>query len=378
MTRFTVLVAALETRSALRATAVHTADAIAAHTGVPACIDVIDLAALGPALLAEEATDGVADALATIAATDVLIVATPQIHGSYTGLLKVFLDRLPELGLAHVIALPLAVVDDLRNGYNIESDLRVLLSDLGAWVAEPGLVLATSELAEPLSVVDAWAEVAAPSLRQALAVAVRRAQPAGRGAQPTGFRFRPSPKLRWTSATTVRVSRNPGAQHQGSGSVGKGWRRSRCRPRPKMLLTTFAAGGGDGGAERHRSLEECNTHRPPQRVQVGERGVGPARVRRKPVVGEETADLPCSPATPARVRSAAMRAADARPPPTRATLPRRPREDPADREQEVDFLPRHRAVPGQGQHARATGMMPRAASSPGRSAAAGPGTAAAG
>ena len=70
------------------------------------------------------------------------------------------------------IALPLAVVDDLRNGYNIESDLRVLLSDLGAWVAEPGLVLATSELAEPLSVVDAWAEVAAPSLRQALAVAV--------------------------------------------------------------------------------------------------------------------------------------------------------------------------------------------------------------
>ena len=109
MTRFTVLVAALETRSALRATAVHTADAIAAHTGVPACIDVIDLAALGPALLAEEATDGVADALATIAATDVLIVATPQIHGSYTGLLKVFLDRLPELGLAHVIALPLAV-----------------------------------------------------------------------------------------------------------------------------------------------------------------------------------------------------------------------------------------------------------------------------
>lgn len=133
---------------------------------------MIDLATLGPALLAEEVTDSVAEALATISATDVLIVATPQVHGSYTGLLKVFLDRLPELGLAHAIALPLAVVDDLRNGYNIESDLRVLLSDLGAWVAEPGLVLATSELDEPRSVVDAWAEVAAPLLRQALAVAV--------------------------------------------------------------------------------------------------------------------------------------------------------------------------------------------------------------
>ncbi|KUP95523.1 NADPH-dependent FMN reductase [Thermobifida cellulosilytica] len=172
MTRFTVLVAAPQTRSALRAAAVHTADAIAAHTGLAADIDTIDLAELGPELLAEEVTDGVADALATIAATDVLVVATPQVHGSYAGLLKVFLDRLPELGLAHVIALPLAAVEDLRNGYNIESDLRVLLSDLGAWVAEPGLVLTGTEVTEPLSVIDAWAEVTAPALLQALSVAV--------------------------------------------------------------------------------------------------------------------------------------------------------------------------------------------------------------
>ncbi|MEY9215385.1 NAD(P)H-dependent oxidoreductase [Thermobifida halotolerans] len=172
MTRFTVLVAAPRTRSALRAAAVHTADAIAAHTAVTAHIDVIDLAELGPALLADTVEDGVADALAAIAGSDVLIVATPQVHGSYTGLLKVFLDRLPELGLSHVIALPFAVVDDLRNGHNIEGDLRVLLSDLGAWVAEPGLLLSGAELAQPLSVIDAWAEVAAPALRQALAVAV--------------------------------------------------------------------------------------------------------------------------------------------------------------------------------------------------------------
>lgn len=172
MTRFTVLVAAPQTRSALRAAAVHTADSIAAHAGVTARIDVVDLAGLGPALLAEEATEDVAAAFDAIADSDVLVVATPQVHGSYSGLLKVFLDRLPELGLSHVIALPLAVVDDLRNGRNIEGDLRVLLSDLGAWVAEPGLVLAAAELAEPLSVIDAWAEVAAPSLRQALAVAV--------------------------------------------------------------------------------------------------------------------------------------------------------------------------------------------------------------
>lgn len=172
MTRFTVLVADPRSRSALRAAAVHTADAIAAHTGIDADIDVIDLAELGPALLTDPVTDDVAAALDTVAAGDVLIVATPQVHGSYTGLLKVFLDRLPELGLAQAIALPFATVDDLRNGYNIEGDLRVLLSDLGAWVAEPGLLLAAAELDEPLSVIDAWAEIAAPALRQALAVAV--------------------------------------------------------------------------------------------------------------------------------------------------------------------------------------------------------------
>lgn len=172
MTRFTVLVAAPHPGSALRAAAVHTADAIAAHAGVAADIDVVDLAELGPALLATTAEDRVADALAAAAAGDVVIVATPQVHGSYAGLLKVFLDRLPELGLSHAIALPLAVVDDLRNGRNIEDDLRVLLSDLGAWVAEPGLLLAGDELAEPRTLIDTWAQVAAPALRQALAVAV--------------------------------------------------------------------------------------------------------------------------------------------------------------------------------------------------------------
>ncbi|TDQ51994.1 NADPH-dependent FMN reductase [Actinorugispora endophytica] len=169
---FTVLVAAPEARSALRAAAVHAADAVAAHTSAAADINVVDLAELGPALLASTPEGAVADALARVAEGDVLIVATPQVHGSYTGLLKVFLDRVPELGLAHTIALPMAVVEDLRNGRNIEDDLRVLLSDLGAWVAEPGLLLAGSELAEPLGVIDAWAEVAAPALRQALAVAV--------------------------------------------------------------------------------------------------------------------------------------------------------------------------------------------------------------
>ncbi|WP_046470745.1 NADPH-dependent FMN reductase [Allosalinactinospora lopnorensis] len=172
MNRFTVLVSAPESHSAVRSAALQAAESIAELTAgsTRPAPHVIDLAELGPALLAAQPGRDVADALERVADSDVLLVATPQAHGSYTGLLKVFVDRLPELGLGHAVAVPMAVVADLRNGRNTEDDLRVLLSDLGAWVAEPGLMLSEAELAGPRNVIEAWADVAAQSLRQALAV----------------------------------------------------------------------------------------------------------------------------------------------------------------------------------------------------------------
>ncbi|MES0835497.1 NADPH-dependent FMN reductase [Nocardiopsis tropica] len=170
MTRFTVLVAAPRSRSAVRDAALRAASEVASRAGVSSVPDVIDLAELGPDLLAES-SEAVDAALETVRRSDVLLVASPQAHGTYTGLLKVFLDRLPELGLGHTVAVPLAVVDDLRNSHGIEEDLRILLADLGAWVAEPGLILADDETGRPDSVVRAWADVAAPGLRQAVSVA---------------------------------------------------------------------------------------------------------------------------------------------------------------------------------------------------------------
>ncbi|WP_460855842.1 NADPH-dependent FMN reductase [Nocardiopsis coralliicola] len=170
MTRITVLVADLRPDSALAAAAVSAARALTERAGLDGDATAIDLARLGPALLAADTGRDVADAVEGAAASDVLVVATPQVHGSYTGLLKVFLDRLPELGLGRAVAVPVAAVPDLRNGRNIEEDLRVLLSDLGAWVVEPALLLADTELSAPEPVVDAWAEIAAAALGQAVAV----------------------------------------------------------------------------------------------------------------------------------------------------------------------------------------------------------------
>ncbi|WP_026118909.1 NADPH-dependent FMN reductase [Nocardiopsis ganjiahuensis] len=170
MTRFTVLVAAPQPQSSVRKAALRAAAEVATRAGVTSRPEIIDLAELGTDLLTESAVS-VTDALERVRRSDVLLVASPQVHGTYTGLLKVFLDRLPELGLGHTVAVPLVVVDDLRNSHGIEEDLRVLLADLGAWVAEPGLILAADETHRPESVVRAWADVAAPGLREAVSVA---------------------------------------------------------------------------------------------------------------------------------------------------------------------------------------------------------------
>lgn len=172
MTRYTVLVASLQPRSELRTAAIHAADALAVHAGLSGSGHVIDLAELGSDLLSEGSSRAVRAAESAVRHSEVVLVASPQIHGTYAGLLKVFLDRLPQVGLAHAVAVPVAAVDDLRNGHGVEEDLRLVFSDLGAWVAEPGLLLSSSELARPLGVIEAWAEVAAPALREALAVRV--------------------------------------------------------------------------------------------------------------------------------------------------------------------------------------------------------------
>ncbi|TQN32737.1 FMN reductase [Haloactinospora alba] len=170
MVSFVVLTAAPRPRSPLQRAAARAADTLAARLGTSTESRSVDLADFGPALLATDTGREVAAALETVRDSDVLLVASPQVHGSYTGLLKAFADLLPELGLGQTVAVPMVSVADPRNGRNTEEDVRVLLSELGAWVAEPGLVFSGEELAQPQPVIEAWAEAAVPELRGALSV----------------------------------------------------------------------------------------------------------------------------------------------------------------------------------------------------------------
>jgi FMN reductase len=166
-------------------TAVAATAAIAARIGhdVPdGGGDVVDLSALGPQLFAAESPE-VDAALKLVTGASVLVVASPTYKGTYTGLLKAFLDRLPPNALAGTVALPLLVLGHPRHSLAVEVHLRPLLVELGAAVPTPGLALLEADLPRLDEVLAGWADRVAPQVAAALGGAGRTAEAAGT-AQP--------------------------------------------------------------------------------------------------------------------------------------------------------------------------------------------------
>ncbi|WP_326628016.1 NAD(P)H-dependent oxidoreductase [Nonomuraea fuscirosea] len=127
--------------------------------------EVVDLSALGPHLLAPGAHPGVEVALELVREASVLVVASPTYKGTYTGLLKSFLDRLPPQALAGTAALPLLVMGDAKHALAVEVHLRPLLVELGASVPTPGLAFLEADFPRLEEVVAAWTDRIAPQVR---------------------------------------------------------------------------------------------------------------------------------------------------------------------------------------------------------------------
>ncbi|MDT0266638.1 NAD(P)H-dependent oxidoreductase [Streptomyces sp. DSM 44915] len=134
-------------------------------------VATVDLAAVGPEVLAPEhpAADA---ALATLTAARLVVVATPVYKASYTGLLKSFLDLLPADGLLGVTAVPLVIAGSPGHALAGEVHLRPLLVELGATVATRSVVVTEPDLADPAPVIDAWLATARPALRRAVGTTV--------------------------------------------------------------------------------------------------------------------------------------------------------------------------------------------------------------
>jgi FMN reductase len=154
--RVAVLVGNPKPASRTRDAAVHLA---AALTGVAPDL-VVDLAELGPALL--DWTDGSVDAVVErLRSADLLVVASPTYKASYTGLLKVFLDRFPPGGLRGVVAVPLMLGAGPAHALAPELLLRPVLTEVGATVPVPGAYVLDSAHDDPTAY-DAWLAAARP------------------------------------------------------------------------------------------------------------------------------------------------------------------------------------------------------------------------
>ncbi|GGO61033.1 NADPH-dependent FMN reductase [Nonomuraea cavernae] len=150
------------------AVAVEAAETLGRRLGHAAAPDLIDLAALGPQLLAVLPAPAVEVALELVAGADLVVVASPTYKGTYTGLLKAFLDRLRPDALAGAVALPLLVMGDPRHALAVEVHLRPLLVELGAVVPTPGLALVESDLPRLGEVLDGWYDRVIPQLGAAV------------------------------------------------------------------------------------------------------------------------------------------------------------------------------------------------------------------
>ena len=122
----------------------------------------VDLADLGGALL-DWSDSAVADIVAAVQASDLAVVASPTYKATYSGLLKLFLDRIPGGGLAGVTAIPLMLGGHWRHALAADLLLKPVLVELGATCPTRGLFLLESEYAGG-ETLDSWLELARPQL----------------------------------------------------------------------------------------------------------------------------------------------------------------------------------------------------------------------
>jgi FMN reductase len=129
-------------------------------SGRPADL-VVDLVELGPALL-DWSSEEVAGVVAEVASSTLVIFASPTYKGSFTGLLKLFLDRVGTGALAGLTAaVPLMLGGDLRHALAPEVFLKPVLVELGASCPTAGLFLVEADYLGS-EALDRWVERARP------------------------------------------------------------------------------------------------------------------------------------------------------------------------------------------------------------------------
>jgi FMN reductase len=114
------------------------------HTVTP--LAVRDLPAR-PLLAGDTADPGIATAAQLVAEAEGLVIGTPIYKAAYSGLLKTFLDLLPQYALAEKAVLPLATGGSTAHVLAVDYALRPVLTSMGAGHVLPGWFVLDREIA---------------------------------------------------------------------------------------------------------------------------------------------------------------------------------------------------------------------------------------
>jgi FMN reductase len=97
-------------------------------------------------LQARADSPAIAAALARVASANGVVIATPVYKAAYSGLLKTFLDLLPQFGLRDKVVLPLATGGTVAHVLAIDYALRPVLSSLDPLHIVPGLFVLDKQI----------------------------------------------------------------------------------------------------------------------------------------------------------------------------------------------------------------------------------------
>jgi FMN reductase len=128
----------------------------------------VDLATLGAALL-DRADPDVTALVAQVGAAELVVVASPTYKGTYTGLLKLFLDRFAGGTGLRGLAVPLLLGAGPQHALAAELTLRPVLTELGATVPGRGLFVIDAHHDDPAAYAD-WLAATGPVVASCLRI----------------------------------------------------------------------------------------------------------------------------------------------------------------------------------------------------------------
>jgi FMN reductase len=148
--------------------ALAVADALSDRLGIGSDRLVVDLAEVAIELFEPESSK-VNDLLNDVAASELIVVASPTFKATYTGLLKAFFDRYTTNALSSSVAVGVMTGAAPIHALAVEVHLRPLLVELGASAPTRGIYVTEQQFDDLDAAIGPWADVASSIIAPTLA-----------------------------------------------------------------------------------------------------------------------------------------------------------------------------------------------------------------